>query len=151
MTKEEKVLRNNSGFTFIEIMIVVLIISLLVAVVGPRLIGQSYDAKKTAAQQQIANFETALKLFKIDNGFYPSTDQGLEALIDEPDTGREPKNYREGGYLDKRQLPLDPWKGPYIYISPGINGDFDIISYGADGREGGEGEDADINNWDIGK
>jgi general secretion pathway protein G len=132
--------RDEKGFTFMEILIVVVIISLLVAIVGPRLIGQTYKAKKAATMQQIGNYETAL---------YPSTDQGLEALVEKPTTGREPKNYREKGYLEKRDIPKDPWKSPYIYISPGLHGDYDIFSYGADGEEGGEGEDADITSWEV--
>jgi general secretion pathway protein G len=98
---------------------------------------------------QIKNFETALKLFKIDNGFYPDTQQGLESLSEMPTTGRIPGKYRAGGYLEQKKIPLDPWGGAYIYISPGIHGDFDLLSYGADGREGGEGIDADIKSWDL--
>ena len=142
-------LNDENGFTFMEILIVVVIISLLVAIVGPRLIGQTHEAKKAAVKQQIGNFETALKLFKIDNGFYPSTDQGLEALVEKPTTGREPKSYRERGYMEKSNIPMDPWKNPYIYISPGLHDDYDIFSYGADGDEGGEGEDADITSWEV--
>ena len=98
---------------------------------------------------QIKNFETALKLFKLDNGFYPSTEQGLEALVKKPTTGRIPQNWREGGYLEGGKVPLDPWGHPYIYICPGLHGDFDIISYGRDGVEGGTGPDADIKSWEI--
>ncbi|GBD98516.1 type II secretion system protein G precursor [bacterium BMS3Abin07] len=141
--------RKQKGFTFIEILIVVVIISILAAIIGPRLIGRTYEARKTAAKQQIANLETALKLFKIDNGFYPSTDQGLEALVSKPATGRIPTRFREEGYLEKKSVPLDPWGRPYVYISPGLHGDYDIISYGADGEEGGEGNDADITSWTI--
>ena len=99
--------RKQKGFTFIEILIVVVIISILAAIIGPRLIGRTYEARKTAAKQQIANLETALKLFKIDNGFYPSTDQGLEALVSKPATGRIPTRFREEGYLEKKSVPLD--------------------------------------------
>jgi len=141
--------RDKRGFTLIEILVVVFILSLLVAVVAPRLIGRADDAKIAAARQQIGNFETALKLFKLDNGFYPSTEQGLEALISRPTTGRIPTRYREGGYLEKKEIPNDPWGRPYVYISPGLHGDYDIISYGADGEEGGEGADADITSWNI--
>lgn len=137
------------GFTLIEILIVVVILSLLVAVVAPRIIGRTDDAKIAAAKQQIGNFETALKLFKIDNGFYPSTEQGLEALISKPTAGRSPARYRDGGYLEKKAVPLDPWGTPYLYISPGLQGDYDIVSYGSDGEEGGEGVDADITNWNV--
>ena len=147
----KKVVRQNSnrGFTLLEIMVVVFILSLLVAIVAPRIIGRTDDARVTGAKIQIRNFETALKLFKMDNGFYPDTQQGLEALIEKPTAGRIPHNYREEGYWEERQIPLDSWGNPYIYVSPGLHGDFDIMSYGGDGREGGEGKDADIKNWDL--
>ncbi|TAN37632.1 MAG: type II secretion system protein GspG, partial [Nitrospirae bacterium] len=93
--------------------------------------------------------ETALKLYKMDNGSYPDTEQGLDALITKPATGRVPAKYKEGGYLEQRRIPADPWGNPYLYVSPGIHGDFDIISFGADGKEGGTGKDADITSWDM--
>jgi general secretion pathway protein G len=147
----KKVVRQNSdrGFTLLEIIVVVFILSLLVAIVAPRIIGRTDEARITAAKIQIRNFETALKLFKLDNGFYPDTQQGLDALIEKPATGRIPQKYKEGGYLEQKKIPPDPWGNPYIYVSPGLQGDFDIISYGADGKEGGEGKDADIKNWDL--
>lgn len=137
------------GFTLLEIIVVVFILSLLVAIVAPKIIGRTDDAKIADAKVQIRNFETALKLFKIDNGFYPETQQGLEALIEKPTTGRLPNKFREGGYLEQNKIPLDPWGNPYIYLSPGIHGEFDIVSLGGDGKEGGEGPDADIENWDL--
>ncbi len=137
------------GFTLLEIIVVVFILSLLVAIVGPRIIGKTDDARITEAKVQIRNYETALKLFKLDNGYYPDTEQGLEALVKKPEKGKLPNNYREGGYLEQKKIPQDPWGNPYIYISPGLHGDFDIISYGADGKEGGEGKDADITNWTM--
>jgi general secretion pathway protein G len=139
----------NKGFTLLEIIVVVFILSLLAAIVAPRIIGKTDDARIAEAKVQIKNLETALKLFRLDNGFYPSTEQGLAALIEKPTVGQIPRNYREGGYLGRRRIPLDPWENPYIYISPGIYGDFDILSYGADGKEGGEGKNADIKNWDM--
>jgi general secretion pathway protein G len=142
-------MKNNKGFTLLEIIVVVFILSLLVAIVAPKIIGRTDDARIAEAKVQIKNFETALKLFKLDNGFYPATEQGLDALIETPTTGQIPQKYREGGYLEQRKIPLDPWSNPYVYISPGIYGDFDIFSYGADGKEGGEGKDADIKNWDM--
>ncbi len=147
----KKIVRQNSdrGFTLLEIIIVVFILSLLVAIVAPRIIGRTDEARVTVAKIQIRNFETALKLFKLDNGFYPDTQQGLDALIEKPATGRIPQKYKEGGYLEQKKIPLDPWGNPYIYVSPGLNGDFDILSYGGDGKEGGEGKDADIKNWDL--
>lgn len=144
-------INTERGFTLIEILVVVFILSLLAAIVAPRLIGRTDDAKIAAAKQQIGNFETAFKLFKIDNGFYPSTEQGLDALINKPTTGREPARYRDGGYLEKREIPKDPWGNPYLYVSPGLHGDYDIISYGGDGAEGGKGADADITNWNLGQ
>jgi len=142
-------MKNSKGFTLLEIIVVVFILGLLAAIVAPKIIGRTDDARITEAKVQIKNFETALKLFKLDNGFYPTTEQGLEALVEKPVAGQVPQKYREGGYLEQKKIPLDPWSNHYIYISPGIHGDFDIISYGADGKEGGEGKNADINNWDI--
>ena len=142
-------MNNDKGFTLLEIIVVVFILSILAAIVAPKIIGRTDDARIAEAKVQIKNFETALKLFKLDNGFYPSTEQGLEALIEQPMTGKIPLKYREGGYLEQKTIPLDPWKNPYLYISPGVYGDFDLICYGADGREGGEGKDADIQNWNM--
>lgn len=136
----------HSGFTLIEIMVVVVIIGLLSALVGPRLIGQSDDAKRKIARTQIAQIEQTLGLFQLDNGFYPTTEQGLQALVTKPTLPPEPMNYKRKGYMKK--VPKDPWGHEYIYICPGEYGDVDIISYGADGQEGGVDNAADINNWD---
>lgn len=144
-----RTMKNIKGFTLLEIIVVVFILSILTAIVAPKIIGRTDDARITESRVQIKNFETALKLFKIDNGFYPDTQQGLEALIEKPTSGQIPKKYREGGYLEQKKVPLDSWGNPYIYISPGVHGDFDILSYGADGKEGGEGKNADIKNWDL--
>jgi general secretion pathway protein G len=142
-------MNDNKGFTLLEIIVVVFILSLLAAIVAPKIIGRTDDARIAEAKVQIKNLETALKLFKLDNGFYPATEQGLASLIEKPTVGQIPQKYREEGYLEQRRIPVDPWGNPYIYLSPGLYGDFDIISYGADGKEGGEGKDADIKNWDI--
>ncbi len=142
-------MENNKGFTLLEVIIVVFILSILAAIVAPKIIGRTDDARIAEAKVQIKNFETALKLFKLDNGFYPSTEQGLQALIEKPSSGQIPQKYREGGYLEQKKIPLDPWGNPYIYISPGVYGDFDIMSYGADGKEGGEGKNEDIKSWDM--
>ena len=133
----------------LEIIVVVFILSLLAAIVAPRIIGRTDDARIAEAKVQIKNFETALKLFKLDNAFYPSTEQGLDALIEKPTTGKIPQKYREGGYLEQKKIPLDPWDNPYVYISPGMYGDYDLFSYGADGTEGGEGVNEDIKNWEM--
>jgi general secretion pathway protein G len=137
------------GFTLLEIIVVVFILSILVALVAPRIIGRTDDARIADTRLQIKNFETALKLYRLDNGFYPDTQQGLDALVEKPTTGRIPSKYPSGGYLEKKKIPPDPWGNPYIYVCPGLHGDFDIFSYGADRKEGGEGKDADINNWDL--
>ena len=137
------------GFTLLEIIVVVFILSLLAAIVAPKIIGRTDDARIAEAKVQIRNLETALKLFKLDSGFYPDTQQGLQALVEKPTSGRIPLNYKEGGYLEQKKIPLDPWGSPYVYISPGLNGDYDLLSYGADGKEGGEGKDADIKSWDM--
>jgi general secretion pathway protein G len=139
--------RNRAGFTLLEIMVVIVILGLLAALVVPKLIGRTEEAKRTQTRLQIKNIEQALQLFKLDNGFYPATEQGIEALVHAPETGRVPKNYRKGGYLDR--VPKDPWGNNYVYVSPGSHGDYDISSYGADNAPGGEGEDADINSWDA--
>lgn len=139
----------QSGFTLIEIMVVIIIIGILAALTAPRLLNRADDAKVTDAEIQIMNFETALKMFRRDNGFYPSTEQGLHALISPPLTGEIPENFKAGGYLGTNSLKPDPWGSPYVYISPGTLGDYDIISYGADGRPGGEGYNADIINSEI--
>ncbi len=144
-----RLVKGTGGFSLLEIIVVVFILSLLAAIVAPKIMGRTDDARIAEAKVQIRNLETALKLFKIDNGFYPDTQQGLEALVEKPTTGRVPKNFREGGYLEQKKVPLDPWGNPYIYISPGLQGDYDLLSYGADGKEGGEGKDADIKNWDM--
>ncbi|MEW6570049.1 MAG: type II secretion system major pseudopilin GspG [Nitrospirota bacterium] len=142
-------MKDIKGFTLLEIIVVVFILSLLAAIVTPRIIGRTDDARIAETKVQIKNFETALKLFKLDNGFYPDTEQGLQALVEKPAIGRIPEKYREEGYLEQKKIPLDPWGNPYIYISPGLYGDFDLVSFGADRKEGGEGKDADIKNWDM--
>jgi general secretion pathway protein G len=142
-------LRDNRGFTLIEIMVVIVILALLAALVGPRIMGRSDDAKIADAKVQIRNIESALKLYKLDNSVYPSTEQGLQSLVAKPTTGQIPKNYKAEGYLESKNVPKDPWGNDYIYLSPGANGDYDLCSYGSDGAKGGEGKSADICNWDI--
>lgn len=139
-------MKRHSGFTLIEIMIVVVIIGMLAALVGPRLIGQSDEAKIKTTKVQISQLEQTLGLFQLDNGFFPTTEQGLAALVNVPTIPPEPMNYKQGGYMKK--LPKDAWGREFIYICPGQHGDFDIISYGSDGAEGGEGNAKDLNNWE---
>lgn len=128
-------------------MVVVVIIGLLSALVVPRFIGQSDEAKVTTTRAQISSIESALELFHLNNGFFPTTDQGLQALVEKPSMPPEPNNYPRGGYMKK--MPKDAWKREFIYVCPGDKGDYDIISLGADGREGGEGANKDISNWDT--
>lgn len=130
-------------------MVVIVILGILAAIIAPRIIGRTDEAKVTEAKVQIRNLETALKLYKLDNGAYPSTEQGLDALVSKPAAGAIPRNWREGGYLEQKRVPPDPWGNPYLYTSPGLHGDYDIISYGSDGARGGEGFAADIESWNL--
>jgi len=139
----------TAGFTFIEIMVVVAILAILAALVVPRIMGRTDDAKRTAAKVQIRNIEGALQLYKLDNGVYPSTEQGLKALIEKPTVGVIPKKWKVGGYLPK--LPEDPWGNSYKYLSPSQKGDYEITCLGTDGEVGGEGVNADITNWNLDK
>lgn len=141
----------EDAFTLIEIMAVVLIMGFLAGIVGVAVVGQIDKARVTTTKTQIKQLEAALAFFQIENGFFPSTEQGLEALVEKPTAGREPLNYREGGYLQGGAVPLDAWQSPYQYESPGqINRDYDIWSLGADAAAGGTGTDADIGNWPEG-
>jgi general secretion pathway protein G len=140
---------NPKGFTMIELMVVIVILGILAAIIAPRLVGRTDEARITKARVDITNLETALKLYKLDNGVYPTTEQGLQALVEAPETGTAPRNWREGGYLEKNRVPKDPWGNEFVYLSPGVSGDFDLSSYGADGLAGGEGINADINTWEI--
>ena len=138
---------NEKGFTLIEIMVVIIILGLLVAIVAPKILGRTDDARITAAKVQIRQLEEALHLYKLDSGLYPSTEQGLDALVNKPTIGEVPMRWREGGYVPK--VPKDPWDNPYLYLSPGAHGDYDLLSYGADREPGGEGKNADIESWNI--
>lgn len=139
--------RSQRGFTLIEIMVVVVIMSILAVLVVPKLMGRTDDARIAAARQDIATIMQALKLYRLDNHRYPTTEQGLAALVVKPASGPAANGWKEGGYLEK--LPKDPWGSPYQYLSPGIKGEIDVFSFGADGQTGGEGNDADIGSWDL--
>lgn len=141
--------RRQTGFTLIEVMVVVVIIAILAAIVVPRIMRRPEEAKIVAAKQDIHTIENALELYKLDNGFYPSTEQGIKALVQKPSGSPEPQNYQPGGYL--KQLPVDPWGHPYHYLNPGQHGDVDVFTYGADNQPGGSGENATIGNWNIGQ
>jgi len=137
------------GFTLIELMVVIVILGILAGLIIPRIMGRPEEAKRLKAQIQIESLETALKLYRLDNGMYPDTEQGLQALIQEPETGTLPKNWRKGGYLEKGRLPKDPWGNDFVYLSPGVHDEYDIMSYGSDGVPGGEDKNKDINSWEI--
>ncbi|MDJ0656272.1 MAG: type II secretion system major pseudopilin GspG [Xanthomonadales bacterium] len=137
--------KRNQGFTLIEVLTVVIIIGILFSVVLLNLEGTTDDARRTAALRDVKTLEQALDIYKLQNGFFPSTDQGLQALVSIPSGFPEPRNWQTGGYI--KQLPKDPWGNDYQYLHPGANGTVDIYSMGADGRLGGEGINADIGNW----
>ncbi len=138
-------MRTNSGFTLIEVMVVVVILGILAALVVPKIMGRPDEARVIKARQDIQAVEAALNLYRLDNHAYPGTDQGLKALVEKP-TGEPPTpNWKAGGYLDR--MPQDPWGRDYQYLNPGLHGEIDIWSYGADGQEGGEGVKADLGNW----
>ena len=139
----------SNGFTLIELMVVIVILGILAGLIVPRIMGRPEEARRMKARVQLESIETALKLYKLDNGSYPTTEQGLQALVEAPGSGRLAKAWREGGYLEKGKVPLDPWDNEYVYLSPGIHGDFDLMSYGFDGEPGGEGKDKDINSWET--
>ena len=139
--------RKGSGFTLLEVMVVVVILGILAALVVPRIISRPDEARVIAAKQDIASLMQALKLYRLDNQRYPTTEQGLQALASRPTTAPLPQNWKEGGYVER--LPKDPWGNPYQYLYPGVRGEIDVFSYGADGAPGGEGNDADIGSWNL--
>ncbi len=139
----------EQGFTLIELLVVMAILAVLATMIAPKLMDKPDDAKRVKAAVDMQSLGQALKFYKLDNGNYPSTEQGLRALVEAPSTGKLPKKWRKGGYLEKKKLPKDPWGNDYVYVSPGVHGDFDITSYGADGEPGGDDKGKDINNWEI--
>ena len=135
------------GFTLIEIMVVVVIMGILASLVVPKLMSRTGESRVAAARVDISTVMQALKLYKLDNQRYPTTEQGLQALLVKPTTGPAANGWKTGGYLEK--MPKDPWGNPYQYLSPGLHGEVDVISLGADGQPGGTGDDADIGSWEI--
>jgi general secretion pathway protein G len=133
----------QAGFTLIELMVVMVIIGVLAALIVPNVLERADEAKVTAARTDVNNLMQALKLYKLDNQGYPTTEQGLQALVNKPTAGPAPTNWKP--YLDK--LPNDPWGRPYQYLNPGVKGEIDVMSFGADGQPGGEGKNADIGSW----
>jgi general secretion pathway protein G len=145
-SESRPIVRRQRGFTLIEIMVVVIIIGILAAIVAPNVIGRVDDAQIVKAKAEIANIENALKFYRLDNFAYPSSEQGIEALVTKP-ADPNIKNWKSGGYLPK--LPNDPWGNPYLYLNPGNQGEIDIYTLGRDNKPGGEDVDADIGNWDL--
>ncbi|PSU30158.1 type II secretion system protein GspG [Photobacterium lutimaris] len=139
--------RKQRGFTLLEVMVVIVILGVLASLVVPNLLGNKEKADQQKVVTDISALEQSLDMYKLDNSVYPTTDQGLEALVSKPSSSPEPRNYRDGGYI--RRLPNDPWGNPYQYVMPGEHGAVDIFSLGADGQEGGEGINTDIGNWNM--
>jgi len=139
-------MKRNAGFTLIEVMVVVVILGILAAVIVPKIMDNPDKARVVKAKQDVQALKNALDLYKLDNFSYPSTDQGLQALVQKPSGSPEARNWKQGGYLDR--LPKDPWRGDYQYLSPGVHASVDVYSLGADGRPGGDGINADIGNWE---
>jgi len=137
----------ESGFTLIEIMVVVVIIAILAALIVPKVMSRPDEARIVAARHDVATLLQALKLYRLDNLRYPTSEQGLQALVTRPTSGPLPANWKAGGYLER--LPKDPWGNPYQYLNPGLRGEIDVFSFGADGAAGGEGVDADIGSWSL--
>jgi general secretion pathway protein G len=135
----------QGGFSLVEILVVLVIMGLLISVVAPTVLNRADDARVQKVHADFKAIETALKIYRLDNYVYPTTEQGLEALVERSTLDPEPRNFKEGGYLS--ELPLDPWGRPYLYLSPGERGEVDLYSLGADGLSGGDGQNADVGNW----
>ena len=141
--------RRIRAFTLIEVMVVIAILAVLAALIVPKVMSRPDEARVVAARQDIASLLQALKLYRLDNGRYPTTEQGLRALIEKPTTEPAANNWKQGGYLERSSLPKDPWGKEYQYLNPGVKGEIDVFSFGRDGQSGGEGVDADIGSWSI--
>jgi general secretion pathway protein G len=137
--------RRQRAFTLIEIMVVIAILGILAALIVPKIMSRPDEARRVAAKQDIGTIMQALNLYRLDNGRYPSQDQGLSALVAKPSTEPVPNNWKDGGYLER--LPSDPWGHPYQYLNPGVHGEIDVFSYGAEGKPGGQGSESDIGSW----
>jgi general secretion pathway protein G len=142
-----KTKKNNKGFTLIELMVVLVILGILAGLIVPRMMGRTEDAKRVKTRLQIDGLGAALKLYKLDNGVYPTTEQGLEALVASPKTGTPPRAWREGGYLEKEKNPFDGWGNPLSTSSRG-SGEYDLSFQWGDGEPGGEGKNQDVNSWE---
>lgn len=150
MASKVKIYRGDQrGFTLLELMVVIVILGILATIIVPNVMDKPDKARQLKAKMQIESIDTALKLYKLDNGAYPTTEQGLQALVSPPTDGKSAKNFPKEGYLEKRSIPKDPWGNEYIYLYPGVYSTFDIVSYGADGVSGGEDENRDITSWET--
>ncbi len=139
--------RFAAGFTLVEVLVVIVILGILAAVIVPNVVGRAHDARVAAAKQDVATLSQALAMYKLDNARIPSAEQGLKALTEKPQLAPLPNNWRTGGYIPR--LPNDPWGNAYQYSNPGLRGEFDVFSFGADGKAGGEGENADLGSWNL--
>ncbi|WP_299628603.1 type II secretion system major pseudopilin GspG [uncultured Tateyamaria sp.] len=139
--------RRDAGFSLLELMVVVVILSILALVIVPRVIDRPDQARAARAQSDVAAISSAVQLYRLDNFRYPTTEQGLAALVTRPTTDPVPANWATSGYMDR--VPVDPWGAPYQYLEPGVHGEFDVFSYGADGVAGGTGADADVGSWAV--
>ena len=145
MKNSVKLKTGQGGFSLVEILVVLVIMGLLISVVAPTVLNRADEARVQKVQADFKSIETALKIYRLDNYVYPTTEQGLEALVEASSLDPEPRNFKAGGYL--QEVPMDPWGRPYLYLSPGEHGEVDIYSLGADGLSGGEDQNADIGNW----
>lgn len=147
ITAHSRRIQSQRGFTLLEVMVVVVILGILAALVVPKIISRPDEARVTASRQDIAMLMQTLQIYRLDNRRYPTTEQGLQALVTKPSTAPIPPNWKSNGYIER--LPKDPWGNPYQYLNPGTHGEIDVFGYGADGQPGGEGNDADIGSWNL--